>query len=175
MRRYTQSLTVMGYVTESNPDASMFKVKARSGDEFDAYVTMQTFFDVLQNLDSLGNDRVPNPDGKPPQTCADLVRKYIIKDQLIIVQGVLQVDGDKRRFDARTVTLQSSVKDKYLFQETHWWLTQTARLAESSGSIPCSATSVLMKSTIGSSCTAISTSWVCPQMTIRRNAPFFRD
>ena len=73
---------------------------------------------------------MPNPDGKPPQTCADLVRKYIIKDQLIIVQGVLQVDGDKRRFDTSKVTLQSSVKDKYLFEETHWWLTQTARLAD---------------------------------------------
>lgn len=47
-----------------------------------------------------------------------------------MVQGVFQINGDTTRFDARTVFLLASVKDRYLFEETHWWLTQTARLAD---------------------------------------------
>src|ERR1035438_102954 len=49
---------------------------------------------------------------------------------LISVTGVFQIDGDTSRFDARGIWLLSSVKGQYLFEETHWWLTQTARLAD---------------------------------------------
>ena len=34
------------------------------------------------------------------------------------------------RSTLRTVYLLSSVKDKFLFEEIHWWITQTARLAD---------------------------------------------
>jgi hypothetical protein len=41
----------------------------------------------------------------------------------------IRLNGTDWRFDARTVHLSLSVKDRYLFEETHWWLTQTERLA----------------------------------------------
>jgi mannose/cellobiose epimerase-like protein (N-acyl-D-glucosamine 2-epimerase family) len=86
---------------------------------------------VLQNLDGLDNDRVPNNgfDSSSP-TASGLVKKYINTGQLIAVEGIHQINGTDWRFDARTVHLLSSVKDRYLFEETHWWLTQTARLAD---------------------------------------------
>ncbi len=130
MKRYSQSLTLMGYVTTVNAEASSFKVKCRSGDEFEAFATKQTTFDVLRNLDSLNNDRVPSPDFKDPGSAQFAIDKYIEPAQLVVVQGILQIDDERRRFDARNITLQSSSSDRYLFEETHWWLTQTARLAD---------------------------------------------
>jgi mannose/cellobiose epimerase-like protein (N-acyl-D-glucosamine 2-epimerase family) len=125
----TQSLTVLGYVCAIDRDQNSFSVRCQSGDVFVTYVTRQTSFQVVTNLDGLSNDRVPNPpgfDGSPSQ----LITKYVQDNQLIMVQGVFQINGDKTRFDARTVYLLASVKDRYLFEETHWWLTQTARLAD---------------------------------------------
>jgi hypothetical protein len=129
VRRYTQSLTVTGCVTDAHPQHSFFTVKTRSGDTFDAFVTAQTSFQVVQNLDGLNNDRVPNPNSFQ-QTAEKLIEKYIQPDEFIVAQGVYQVDDDKTRFDAKTVYRLASVKGSYLFEETHWWLTQTARLAD---------------------------------------------
>src|SRR5262245_36467479 len=124
MKWFTQSLTIMGEVTDVNPETASFTVACRSGDKFTAYITRQTEFRVLQNLDGINNDRVPNPDAYVDDL-AGRVKKYVSTDQLITVQGVLQLWGGQERFDARTVYLLSSVKDCYLFEETHWWLTQT--------------------------------------------------
>jgi len=129
MKRFTQSLTVMGTVTESDLANASFSVKAQSGDSFEAYVTAQTSFQVLTNLDSLSTDRVLDPmdHGSP---ASGLVKKYVNQGQLLVVQGVYQLNDENSRFDARTVYLLSSVKDNFLFEETHWWITQTARLAD---------------------------------------------
>jgi hypothetical protein len=128
----TQTLTVLGYVCAIAGDQNSFSVKCQSGDTFIAYVTRQTSFQVVSNLDGLSNDRVPNPpgfDGSSPSPSA-LIKKYVQDNQLVMVQGVFQTNRDVTRFDARTVFLLASVKDRYLFEETHWWLTQTARLAD---------------------------------------------
>lgn len=105
MKQFTQNLTVMGRVSASDPDSGMFRIKCRSGDEFDAYVTTQTSFNVLQNLDSLDNDRVPNPDGFDPSKPSWLIKKYISVGLLIAVEGIHQVNRADERFDARTVHL----------------------------------------------------------------------
>src|SRR5215217_6655368 len=89
VRRYTQSLTVTGCVTDLQPQNSFFTIKSRSGDTFEAFVTSQTSFQVVQNLDGLDNDRVPNPNNFAP-TAEKLIQKYINKDQFIVVQGVYQ-------------------------------------------------------------------------------------
>src|SRR5271166_703624 len=132
MKKLSQVLTVMGSVTAVDGGRNAFSVSCQSGDVFTAYVTRQTSFQVLQNLDGLPTDRVANPPGFDASSPSPemLLKKYIIEGELIIVQGVWQIAGDATRFDARTVTLLASVKDRYLFEETHWWLTQTARLAD---------------------------------------------
>jgi mannose/cellobiose epimerase-like protein (N-acyl-D-glucosamine 2-epimerase family) len=114
-----------------------FSVRCKSGDLFDVYVGVTTNFNVVQNLDGLDNDRIFSKDEHGNDVLAknlgDLLRKtqaYVSPGWLIAVTGVWQVDGDSSRFDSRAVWLLSSVKDKYVFEETHWWLTQTARLAD---------------------------------------------
>jgi hypothetical protein len=129
MKSFTQTLTVMGTVVESKPMNGSFTIQCLSGDSFEAYVTPQTSFQVVQNLDGLDNDRVPDPPnpGPSPQS---LVKKYVDVGRLLVVQGIHQVNEANSRFDVRTVYLLASVKDRFLFEETHWWITQTARLAD---------------------------------------------
>lgn len=128
----TQALTVLGNVCAIDHDQNSFSVRCQSNDIFTAYVTRQTSFQVLSNLDGLSNDRVSNPpdfDNSSPNP-RQLIMKYVNETELVMVQGVFHINGDKTRFDARTVFLLASAKDRYLFEETHWWLTQTARLAD---------------------------------------------
>jgi mannose/cellobiose epimerase-like protein (N-acyl-D-glucosamine 2-epimerase family) len=128
----------MGTVLEKNPAANYFMVQCLSCDIFQAYVTPQTSFDVLQNLDGQSNDRIADPANDcpfPKGSSSWLIEKYVAepaenKEQLFVIQGVYQINGPDSRFDARTVYLVASAKNRYLFEETHWWITQTARLAD---------------------------------------------
>ena len=67
MRRYTQSLTVTGCVTDTRPQDSFFTLKSRSGDTFEAFVTAQTSFQVVQNLDGLNNIACRTPRAFSPR------------------------------------------------------------------------------------------------------------
>lgn len=132
MNRFTQSLTVTGLVTDVDAHSGFFTIKCRSGDTFQIYVAPHTSFQVVRNLDGLNNDRVANPPGFNPvaPSASMLIEKYVSQGGLLVVQGIEQLNEGKSRLDARTVHLLSSIKDKYLFEETHWWVTQTARLAD---------------------------------------------
>jgi len=132
MTKYTQDLTVLGFVRDCDPSSRSFTVECRSGDIFRAFVSSETKFRVLENLDGLNNDRVANPDefNSSAPSPAKQIEKYIAENELVAIQGVYQVNGGNARFDARTVHLLASKKGSYLFEETHWWITQTARLAD---------------------------------------------
>ena len=76
MRQFTQSTTLMGYVTEIKEQDSAFSIKCRSGDELLIHVARETRFQSMQNLDGIDRDRYPNPEDfsqNPPE----LVKKYI--------------------------------------------------------------------------------------------------
>ena len=129
MRQFTISTTLMGNVTDVREGERAFRIKCRSGDEFDVFVNEQTQFSFVRNLDGIDRDRVPTPEGFTG-SLSDRVRKYIQPDLLVVLQGVYQENNGNRRFDARTVNLLQSTKGEFLFEETHWWLTQIARIAD---------------------------------------------
>ena len=64
--------------------------------------------------------------GRPSEN----VRKYIHPGELVAVQGIYIEHGGRERFDATTVTLMHADQGQFLFEETHWWLTQIARFAD---------------------------------------------
>src|SRR5512144_1330332 len=122
---FNQSLTISGVVTSVDVARPSFSVRVRSGDVFEAIVGPTTSYQVLTNLDLLSRDRVEDPpeaagDGEVPFS----LRKYVVQDRTIHVTGVYQAAGDRRRYEARTVYLLHSDPSGYLFEETHWWLTQ---------------------------------------------------
>ncbi|MBH8566981.1 N-acyl-D-glucosamine 2-epimerase [Nostoc sp. CENA67] len=132
MKNFTVKTTLMGKVTDVSPEKSTFAIKCRSGDEFIINTGQNTQFQFLRNLDGINRDRVPTPEDFHQSSPADLVRKYIQPDSLVVLQGVYQENNGSRHYDARTVNLLHSYKGQgeYLFEQTHWWITQIGRLAD---------------------------------------------
>lgn len=133
MKKFTVNTTLTGKVTDVQPEKDSFVIKCRSGDEFEVHAGKETQFRFVKNLDDIERDRVPNPDNLNPASPTDLVNKYIQTDSLVVLQGVYQENNGSRHYDARIINLLHSYrgKDEYLFEQTHWWLTQIARLADS--------------------------------------------
>lgn len=90
MNRFTQSLTVTGFVTEVDVPSGFFTLNYRSGDTFDDYVAPHKSFQVVQNLDGLNNDRVTNPldFNLSSPSASELIEKYVSKGRLLVVQGI---------------------------------------------------------------------------------------
>ncbi len=131
MRRFTNYLTLMGRVVSVDPDLGAFTVRCRSGDEFRTFVSSETNFRTLTNLDGLDRDRMPIPESYRPGELSDRLKKYVHTGHLLALQGIYQeYEGQPARLDAREVHLLTSATGVFLFEETHWWLTQTARLAD---------------------------------------------
>jgi len=131
MKYLTQSMALMGTVTSVNPADTSFTLRCRSGDSYLIYVSSQTGFGVLTNLDELNRDRVPSPSNfNPDLGPSEMVRKYLHEDALVVIQGIYMEHEEQKRFDARSVTLMHSNPGEYLFEETHWWLNQITRLGE---------------------------------------------
>lgn len=124
-----QALTVMGLVEHIDPVNERFSVRCQDDTVFDVFISRETAYWVLRNLDGSGNDRVPNPDGFDG-TPGALLRKYLREGRLAVVQGVSQMGSGTGRFDARMIRLVSSGDEDLLFESTHWWLTQIAQLAD---------------------------------------------
>jgi hypothetical protein len=130
LRRYfTQSTSLLGTVTQV--DGASFVLRCRSGDEFVVHAGPTTVFTVLRNMDDLDRDRVPNPENyDPAKGPSEAVRKYVREGALLAVEGVYTEHRDVVRFDARVVTLLVADQGQFVFEDTHWWLTQIARFAD---------------------------------------------
>lgn len=132
---YYQSLTLYGTVLAVEPDKASFTVKTRSGDVWEARVGPTTWYQVITNLDGLWRDRVA--DGAqvaadPAETRelrANLV-KYVQPDRVVVVEGLVYIDGNTRLYEAKAVSLMHSVPGRFIFDETHWWLAQITQMAD---------------------------------------------
>ena len=133
MKNFTHSITVMGIVTEVDEKNGKFSLRSRGGDVFQVFVGDTTFFSVLQNLDELDRDRVLNPaeglDASAPHSLR-MIRRYVWPNGLLTVQGIYQENDGQSRLEARQVHLLHSQRNRYLFEDTHWWLTQISHMAD---------------------------------------------
>jgi mannose/cellobiose epimerase-like protein (N-acyl-D-glucosamine 2-epimerase family) len=128
---FNQSLTVAGAIVAVAPDRPSFSVRARSGDVFEAFVGPETYYTVMTNLDLQGRDRVPDPAGVARDNGIVFnLQKYAVTGRPVSVGGVYQENGGQSRFEARTVYLLHSDPQRYLFEETHWWLSQVTQMAD---------------------------------------------
>src|SRR2546423_1166704 len=125
----TQSLTVMGLAEQIDPAGGRFTIRCSDESTFQTFLTTETTYWVLQNLDGVNNDQVPDPEGFDGSPGAKM-RKYLRDGRLVVTQGVATIGSENDRLDARTVRLLASGDDPLLFESSHWWLTQCARLAD---------------------------------------------
>jgi mannose/cellobiose epimerase-like protein (N-acyl-D-glucosamine 2-epimerase family) len=129
MKYFTKSQRIMGIVQKINPEKLSFNLKCQSGDIFEIFVGDETYYSFIRNFDRLDRDRTVMPEGYVDNPKGRLVR-YIKEGLLAAAYGILQIHEDKKRFDAREITLFHNEKGGYLFEETHWWLTQISALAD---------------------------------------------
>lgn len=127
---YTQATSLLGTVIDVQPDHQCFTIRCRSGDEFTINAGPTTAFTALRNTDDLDRDRVANPDHFDPDKLSDRLRKYVRKDDLIMVEGVEIDHAGEMHFEGRKITLLAVQPGRFLFEDTHWWLTQIACFAD---------------------------------------------
>jgi mannose/cellobiose epimerase-like protein (N-acyl-D-glucosamine 2-epimerase family) len=131
LNSFNQTLTVGGTIVSADPTKPSFSIEARSGDTFEAVVGRETNYQVLSNLDGLDRNRVPDPQGvgreDPP---IFNLQKYAVPGRPVFVRGIYQENGNSQRYEARDVYLLHSDAKRYLFEETHWWPTQTTQMAD---------------------------------------------
>ncbi|ACB49625.1 hypothetical protein cce_0274 [Crocosphaera subtropica ATCC 51142] len=152
MRGFCNQVTLMGRVIERLEDVTHqsnlngkgidFKIRCRSGDEFYIYVTSTTNFQSLSNLDNINRNRYGNLEEFGTRSDPDLnpiekTSKYLNVGRLVVVEGVLLQNGLSKRIDAKTIHLlydqngqTIDYQGHFLFESTHWWVTQMSRLAD---------------------------------------------
>jgi len=138
MRAFYQYTTLLGTVKEINTEDHAFTVHCRSGDEFRAFVTDQTWFRPLSNLDGVTRDRYQNPPNFDNSVRARL-DKYLTENAYVVLIGVFTQDGDAKRFDARTLYLlyeldgdlfTSTDMCEFVFETSSWWPNQMRTLGD---------------------------------------------
>jgi len=130
VNHFNLALTIQGTVKSVDPRAGRCEITLRSGDVMTVQFAPATWFTVLSNADGVDQDKVDEPAEQQPTDLAHRIAKYMRVKDVVFVRGILQEHGNERRFDGRTVWLQHYEPGKFLFEETHWWLTQVARLAD---------------------------------------------
>lgn len=125
-----KAMSLTGAVLYGDPDNSTFTIVCRTGDQIEIEVTRETVFGTLENLDELDRDRIPRPAGFSPTDPRQLIKTFIRLDRLVVVEGIYQKQGENTRFSARFVHILQDQTGQFLFEETHWWLTQISRLAD---------------------------------------------
>jgi len=130
MKYFTHSLRILGMVKDVDLEKRSFQVQCRSGDVFEVSVAEGTGYFFIKNFDRLDRNRIPTPQGYDDNKPADRLKRYIRKDILVAAYGVHQIHEDRERFDAKEIWLFQNQDKVYLFEETHWWLTQITALAD---------------------------------------------
>ncbi len=130
MRDFYQKLTLYGKVSNIAEDRSRFTLQTRSGDSFEIRLRPQcdpfnkTRFELLTNLDLLNRDRTAAGESDAERYLAPGER-----DRYVAVIGVYQEHENERCLTAEVVHLFHSSPGNYLFEHTHWWITQISLMA----------------------------------------------
>lgn len=129
MNNFCQTITLQGTVTSVDPEQLRCDLRLRSGDTVALHFGTETTFSVLTNIDGISHDRVPDA---PEQEGGELVRKvarYLRPQDTVFVRAIRFEHAGKERYDARAVTRMHSEPQRFLFEDTHWWITQTMHMA----------------------------------------------
>lgn len=131
MKRFNQTMTLLGTVGGTDPGKRCFELRLRTGEVVPVCVGAETYYHVLQNLDAVDRDRVAEPKGYENDGVGRRLAKYVRPGDRIYVQGVMLEDNSTRRFEASNVTLLHYRPGEFLFEHnTHWWLSQLRTMAD---------------------------------------------
>ena len=131
LSNFNQTLTVAGTIVSADPSEAVVLDRGAERDTFEAVVGRETYYQVLSNLDGLDRNRVLDPQGVAGDDGVVFnLHKYAVPGRPVFVRGIYQENGNSQRYEARDVYLLHSDTKRYLFEETHWWPTQTTQMAD---------------------------------------------
>lgn len=130
MNYFNTALTLQGTITSVDPQRARCEIKLRSGDTWSVQFATETTFSVITNVDGVDRDKVEEPAGAHNGDLSYRVAKYIRPDDIVFIRGVFWEHEGIRHFEGRGVWLLHHKPRRFLFEETHWWLYQSARLAD---------------------------------------------
>jgi len=95
MQPSNQPMTLMGSVSDVDVERKSFRLDCRDGSRVLAFVSRETQFAHLKNLDDLDRDRIHIPSSFNDDEPEQLVKKYLRLGRLVVVQGLCGagVDG----------------------------------------------------------------------------------
>lgn len=125
-----KSMTLMGTVLCADADGACFTMRCRNGDQLRIEVTRETVFGTLSNLDELDRDRIPRPAGFDSTDPRQLVKTFVRLGRLLVAEGIYQRNQNAARFTARFVHILQDEDGRFLFESTHWWITQISRIVD---------------------------------------------
>jgi mannose/cellobiose epimerase-like protein (N-acyl-D-glucosamine 2-epimerase family) len=125
-----KSMTLTGTVLSADADAARFTIRCRAGAQIGIEVTRETVFGTMANLDELDRDRIPRPVGFNSTDPRQLVKTFVRLGRLLVVEGIYQRQEEAARFTARFVHISQDESGRFLFESTHWWITQISRIAD---------------------------------------------
>ena len=111
MQLSNQPMTLMGSVSHLDVERKSFRLDCRDGSRVLVFVSRETKFVHLKNLDELERDRIRIPssfkadDPDPEQLPQQLIKRYLRLGRLVVVQGLCGAgdDGVDLRCEAGTV------------------------------------------------------------------------
>ena len=132
LNSFNQTLTVAGTIVSVDPSKPSFSIEARSGDTFEAVVGRRPITRCVSNLDGLDRNRVPDPQGvaRRERHCVQPAASTPSRSAGVRGRHLSAERAAAERFEARNVYLLHSDPDRYMFEETHWWPTQTTQMAD---------------------------------------------
>lgn len=129
MNNFFRMVTLQGTVTSVEPERLRCELRLRSGDTVTLHFGPETSFSVMTNVDGASQDRVPGLEGFEGSELSGKVARYMRPQDCVFVRSILLEHEGQKRFDARGVWRLHSQPQRFLFEDTHWWLTQTMYLA----------------------------------------------
>ncbi|WP_163999276.1 AGE family epimerase/isomerase [Pyxidicoccus caerfyrddinensis] len=129
MNNYCQTLTLQGIVASVDPQQLQCDLHLRNGDTVTLHFGAETTFSVLTNIDGVSHDRVPEAPGAEGGELQRKVARYLRPRDTVFVRAIQMEHAGQRRFDVRAVCLMHSTPQRFVFEDQHWWLTQTTHMA----------------------------------------------
>lgn len=149
MNRFYHALTLTGIVTEVEVYRGILHLACRSGDVFAVQVTGTTAFTVLRNLDNHSRDRIVAPDGSFDEALLDAntrqnvslvdalknLARCVWPNGMVTMQVIQYITDGVYYYEAKEIHVLHSgrthlpASERYLFEDTHWWLTQIQVMA----------------------------------------------
>jgi mannose/cellobiose epimerase-like protein (N-acyl-D-glucosamine 2-epimerase family) len=115
---FTFSDLITGYVTGFTRGDQSFGIRTSDGREFQAYLTSTTFARIAQNLE------------EPYQDCTQRLGELLKEGQHVFAYGVFYPEGDKPRFEAKSLVFPGEGVGVYRQEEPDWWVKQVRSIAD---------------------------------------------